>query len=94
MGLQAGDQVSVIGYGILHHWARLGRFKIVSEVISHDRANNEFWSLPSERRDSAYESLRSTGAKAVVVWDPPSSKLDARWKRITDTRYYVYFFSK
>jgi hypothetical protein len=94
LGLQAGDRVSVIGYGILHHWARLGRFKIVSEVISHDRANNEFWSLPAEKRDSACESLRSTGAKAVVAWDPPSSKLDARWKRVTDTRYYVYFFSK
>jgi hypothetical protein len=94
MGLREGDEVAVIGYGELNHWARLGRFRIVAETPSPDRQNHEFWGSAPERRDAAYECLRSTGARAVVVWDPPASKIDPRWERVADTRYYAYFFRK
>ncbi len=32
MGLPAGGKVAVIGYGLVNHWARLGRFRIVAEA--------------------------------------------------------------
>jgi hypothetical protein len=37
MGLHAGDQVAVIGDGMTDVWARLGRFKVVSEIYSPRR---------------------------------------------------------
>lgn len=94
MGLRAGDKVAVVGYGITNHWARLARFKIVAEAAPGPLAIQKFWASPGEKRDLAYEYLKHTGAKAVVAWDPPSTGLDPRWKSISDTNYYVYFFSK
>ncbi len=94
MGLRAGDKMAVIGRGISNQWARLARFKIVAEAAPGQMAIQEFWASDPERRDAAYECLRHTGARAVVATDPPASKLDARWKRISDTRYYIYFFPR
>ena len=39
-GLQEGDSVAVIGYGFDSFWARLGRFKIVAEMLSGDAASS------------------------------------------------------
>jgi hypothetical protein len=95
MGLRMGDNVAVIGSGLTDHWARLARLRIVAEVSYGDWTNaGPFWASSPERRNAAYECLSHTGAKGVVAWDPPSSSLDSRWKRISDTRYYVYFFPK
>jgi hypothetical protein len=91
MGLRAGERVAVIGDGATDFWARLGRFKIVAEVFSPDAGNRQFWSEPQERRDLAYGYLARTGAKAVVVWNPPESSLDLGWKQIANTNYYVHF---
>ena len=43
LGLQAGDRLAVIGDGSFDIWARLARFKIVSEVSSVEPGNREFW---------------------------------------------------
>ena len=95
MGLQAGDKVSVIGIGNLNHWARLGRFRIVAESQVAGVASREFWSAPAERRERAYECLKSTGARVVVAWEPPgAAKHEARWKQVSGTGYYAYFFSQ
>ena len=91
MGLRAGEPVAVIGDGATAFWARLGQFKIVAEVFSPDAGNRQFWSEPQERRDLAYGYLARTGAKAVVVWNPPESSLDLGWKQIANTNYYVHF---
>jgi Dolichyl-phosphate-mannose-protein mannosyltransferase len=93
MGLGAGDKAAVVGRGITNHWARMGRFKIVAEATSPG-SSRDFWASSPERRNSAYECLSRTGARAVVAWDPPASALDPRWKRISDTDYYAYFFHK
>ena len=90
MGLRAGDPVAVIGAGQLDHWARLGRFRIVAEAEYAER----FWVSSPERRNLAYECLSRTGARGVIARDPPSSSLDNRWKRISGTRYYAYFFRR
>lgn len=93
MGLHAGDKTAVIGRGITHHWARMGRFRIVAEAVSPG-VSRDFWALPPQRRDLAYDCLRRAGARLVVAWDPPANALDARWKQISNTNYYAYFFPK
>jgi len=94
MGLQAGDKVAVVGYGNLNHWARLGRFRIVAEATAAGLPAREFWASPPERRALAYERLSSTGARAVIAWNPPASANDPGWKKVSDTNYYAYFFTK
>jgi hypothetical protein len=92
MGLKAGDAVSVIGDGTTDYWARLGRFRIVAEVFSPEAGRLQVWSEPWERRKLAYEGLRHAGAKAVVVWDPPTG-VDPGWKQIANTNYYAYWLA-
>ena len=92
MGLRTGDNVAVIGSGTLNHWARLGGFKIVAEAPASGPAR-EFWASSTERRSLAYERLSKAGARAIVAWNPPSTAGD-HWKRISDTDYYAYLFSK
>jgi hypothetical protein len=94
MGLRTGDRVAVIGEGMTNHWARLGRFKIVAEVELPGDATQEFWSSSLERRNSVYERLSHTGARAVIAWEPPHSAREPRWQRISDTGYYAYSFPK
>jgi len=94
LGLTAGDRVAVIGDGSFDFWARLGRFKIVAEVFSPEAGNTRFWTESWERRKLVYERLGSTGAKVVVVWNPPQSGLDPGWKQIANTGYYAHFLSK
>lgn len=94
LGLTAGDRVAVIGDGSFDFWARLGRFKIVSEVSSFDPGNREFWASSRERRTLAYDCLRSSGAKVVVVWQPPASGIDPDWKRLPNTNFYVRFLTR
>jgi hypothetical protein len=91
MGLRRGDRVAVIGDGMTDFWARLGRFKIVSEVYSPESGHRQFWAASWGRRNLAYECLGRSGAKVVVVRDPPASgDIDPGWKRIASTNYYVH----
>lgn len=93
MGLRAGDPVASIGDGTVDYWARLGRFKVVAEVFSPEAGRLRFWSESWERRRQAYECLRRSGAKVVVVWAPPSG-VDPGWQQIGTTNYYAYFLAK
>ena len=93
MGLRAGDKVAVVGYGNLNHWARLGRFRIVAEAAASGLPAREFWASSPEHQALAYERLSSTGARAVIAWNPPASAKEPRWKKISDTNYYAYFFT-
>ena len=93
MGLRAGDPVASIGDGTVDYWARLGRFKVVAEVFSPEAGHLRFWSESWERRRQAYECLRRSGAKVVVVWAPPNG-VDPGWQQIGTTNYYAYFLAK
>ncbi len=83
LGLTAGDRVAVIGDGSFAIWARLARFKIVSEVSSLEPGNREFWASSWERRSLVYQRLRDTGAK-VVAGLGPSVTSSIRFARNTD----------
>jgi hypothetical protein len=94
LGLRPGDKVAVVGYGLTNHWARLARLRIIAEAASGGPASRDFWASSPERRNAAYECLQGAGARVVIAWGPPSSALDARWKQISDSQYYAYFFTK
>ena len=94
VGLAAGERVAVIGDGSFDIWARLARFRIVSEVSSLEPGNREFWASSWERRSLVYQKLRDTGAKVVVVLSPPASDMDPGWRRVAGTNYYAQFLSK
>jgi hypothetical protein len=94
LGLTAGDGVAVIGDGSFDIWARLARFKIVSEVSSLEPGNREFWASSWERRSLVYQKLRDTGAMVVVVWSPPTNGMDPGWRKVGSTNYYAHFLSK
>jgi hypothetical protein len=94
LGLAAGERVAVIGDGSFDIWARLARFRIVSEVSSVEPGNREFWASSWERRSLVYQKLRGTGAKVVVVWSPPANGMDPGWRKVASTNYYAHFLSK
>lgn len=94
MGLRANDKVAVLGEGTTDYWAHLGRFKIVSQIECPDPARREFWAAPPGLKELAYQSIRITGARAIVTWNPPLGEASESWKQISDTNYYAYFFPK
>ena len=94
LGLTGGDRVAVIGDGSFDFWARLARFRIVSEVSSLEPGNREFWASSWERRSLVYQKLRDTGAMVLVVWSPPANGMDPGWRRVAGTNYYARFLSK
>ncbi len=94
MGLRSGERVAVVGDGMTAFWARLGRFKIVSEVYSPENGNRQFWAASRERKGLAYECLSSSGARVVVVWSPPVNDMDPGWKQIARTNYYAHFLPR
>lgn len=93
MGLHAGDPVAVIGDGRRDYWARLGRFKIIAEILSPEAEHAQFWSESWDRRRLAYRALKQTGAKMLVVWSPPRG-VDPGWKKVSNTNYYAYDLSQ
>ncbi len=86
-GLIAGDRVAVLGDGNWAYWARLGKLKIVSTVMSSDVP--AFWAQTAEEKEKVYRLLGSTGARAVVSVAVPASDVGNGWKRIGATEYYV-----
>ncbi|HVI07961.1 MAG TPA: hypothetical protein VND65_06670 [Candidatus Binatia bacterium] len=90
MGLRPGDPVASIGDGTVDYWARMGRYHVVAEVFSPEPGAEHFWSESWERRKLVYETLRRTGAKAVIVWSPPEG-VDPGWVQVGSTNYYMRF---
>jgi len=87
MGLIAGDRVAVLGGGNWSYWARLGKLKIVSTIMSPD--TQAFWAQTAEEKEKVYRLLGGTGARVVVSAAVPVSDVGNGWKRIGATQYYV-----
>jgi hypothetical protein len=87
-GLQEGDPVGVIGYAFDSFWARLGRFKIVAEMLRGDA--KEFWFHPEEAQPQVIEAFAGTGVKAIVAENVPSHAFLPGWDQIGDSNYFVY----
>jgi hypothetical protein len=94
LGLEEGDPVGHIGYTFGAYWARLGRYRIVSEI---PRANAPaFWRTTAARRTSSLAAFQRSGAK-VVVCDGRGRRGRPRepgpgWIRLAESNLYAYFF--
>jgi len=85
MGVKPGDQVAILGDGNWAYWARSGKLKIVSTIMSMDVP--AFWSAEPDQREHIYRLFGSTGAKAVVSASPPVAA--EHWQKIGDSDFYV-----
>ncbi len=87
-GLQDNDQVGVIGYAFDSFWARLGRFKIVAEMLSTDAG--EFYYGSDVVQQQVIDAFDSTGAKAIVAENVPAHASLPGWRQIGQTNYFFY----
>jgi hypothetical protein len=85
MGVKAGDRIAVVGDGNWAYWARSGKLKIVSTIMSPDLP--AFWSAGPDQREHIYHLFNSTGAKAVISATPPVA--GEHWQKIGDSDFYV-----
>jgi hypothetical protein len=91
MGLHAGDHIAILGDGNWAYWARLGKLKIVSTVVSINTP--AFWAETPAEREDVYRLLAGTGARAVVSAQVPPSNARDGWERIGTTDLYLRWLS-
>lgn len=86
LGVKEGDKVATIGYQVpeSQYWARVGRFKVVSEIVKKDA--NSFWA--SVQKGRIYSAFSSTGAKVLVAKEAPSYYEEFGWKRLGNSKSY------
>jgi hypothetical protein len=88
MGAQPGDKVAVIADGTGAYWARLGKLRIVAEIMDANHGSKEFWDAPEEVRKQAYEAFARSHAKMVVTACPPGPPGTLTgWEQIPETPY-------
>jgi hypothetical protein len=85
MGVKPGDRIAVVGDGNWAYWARAGKLKIVSTIMSPDVP--AFWSAGPDQREHIYHLFGSTGAKAVVSASFPAA--GEHWQKIGNSDFYV-----
>jgi len=86
VGLEKGDAVASFGYGHLAFWARLGRYRIVSEIP--DKDVKKFWSISKDKRLDIFNIIKNTGARAIVIDTIPLDSV-LPWRKLGNTGYYA-----
>jgi hypothetical protein len=90
MGAQPGDKVAVIADGTGAYWARLGKLRIVAEIMDANHGSREFWHAPEEVQQQVYDLFARAGAKLVVTSCPPCPpRTPTGWEQIVGTPYCV-----
>ena len=97
MGAQPGDKVAVIGDGASAYWARLGKLRIVAEIMDtnmdanmdRNQGSKQFWDAPEEVQQNVYHVMAQAHAKLVVASCPPCPPATLGWKQIAGTPYCV-----
>ena len=87
LGVEKGDRVASIGRSFDAYWARLARVQIVAEIPKKQAF--DFWAADPVIKSQVIKAFASTGAK-IIVADVGSLITGEDWKRIANTRYYVY----
>jgi hypothetical protein len=90
IGARPGDKVAVIGDGTGAFWARLGKLRVVAEIMDANNGSREFWDAPEEVKQNAYNVFAQARAKLVVTSCPscpPASPTG--WQHIEGTPYCV-----
>jgi len=89
MGAQPGDKAAVIADGTGAYWARLGKLRIVAEIMDSNHGSREFWHASEEEKQDVYNAFARAHAKLVVTSCPPEAP--AGWQPIKGTPYCVRF---
>ena len=87
MGIQPGDGVASIGWGIYGYWAHLAGVRIVAEVPPDGAAS--YWSSSPNVQSEVLADFAMAGARVVVIGEKPPSWLDPNWREIGHTDYFV-----
>jgi len=88
-GAHSGDKVAVIGDGTGAFWARLGKLRIVAEIMDANHGSKEFWDAPEEVRQQVYDILAHAHAKLVLTSCPSCPRPPTGWEQIAQTPYCV-----
>ena len=90
MGASPGTKVAIIGDGTGAYWARLGKLKIVAEIMGMGHGPAAFWNSSDEVRQQVYEVFHNAHAKFVVTACPlcPRDTM-AQWQQVAHTYYCV-----
>lgn len=88
VGVVRAEKVAFIGDSFRAFWAQLAELRIVSEIRMSD--SESFWEADSTVKDEVIKAFARTGAKAIVVENPPAGADLSGWQKIRNTDYYVY----
>jgi len=89
-GTLSYTKVAIISDGTDAYWARLGKLRIVAEIMG-GRGEAEFLDSPEEVRKSVYQAFRETGAKLIVMSLESCQTFKVEgWESIPGTQYYVH----
>ncbi len=91
MGLQPGDKVACLGYGLKAYWARLARVQIVADMPTWNV--NLFWALDNPSQQQVIQALRERGVRAIVAPSGPEEARSQGWAKVGATGYWVFFTS-
>jgi 4-amino-4-deoxy-L-arabinose transferase-like glycosyltransferase len=85
-GIGAGAGVGYIGYTFDAYWARLGGYRVVTEIPEKEAA--KFWGADRVVRERVIRALQRAGAQAIVAEGvAPAAE---GWISIPGTSYLVY----
>ena len=87
LGISDGDRVAVIGSPLDAYWAHLAGVRIVAELPAEHA--HVFWNGDSQSKNMILQAFASTGAKAVVVREPPVGADRRSWLKIRETNHYI-----
>jgi hypothetical protein len=88
LGYQPGQKAAVMGDGTGAYWARLGKFRLVAEVMDMGHGTQEFWNASDETRDRVYEAFGQAHAR-FAVGRCPESAIPEYWSRLSSTGFCV-----
>lgn len=69
-GSGPGSKVAIIGDDTGAYWARLGRPRIVSEIMGMNHGSTEFWTSSEEVRQQVYNGFRQAHTQLVASTCP------------------------
>lgn len=87
LGIREGDRLSIIAPMSEVHWARQAGATIASEIPLGEEA--KFWTASEETKRRVFQTLAGTGAKLVVVEEPPLGASREGWKAL-GSGYYAH----
>jgi hypothetical protein len=88
LGIRPGDRIAISGYYLFpyFHWARLSRVSIAAEIFQADF----FWEQSPARRAEILDSLRRSGARAVIQRPGASTPAESAWRSVGHGYYLLW----